>query len=142
MAHNYLAVNKFPTNHLLHPISSSHTKIHEDWLSALASAKNINSFWNTLHPHRTNLSITSSNQSRTQVLLQVGLLDLIRAGEFFPSLVMAMRTPETSILSILVECELVEDGFNSAKSSITGNYAHRRILSRNLHSQYLITETL
>ena len=40
--------------------------------------------------------------------LQDALVDLIRSGNFFASLVMAMRTPENSIVSILVECELVK----------------------------------
>ncbi len=138
---NSLLDKKFPTIDLKQsPIPENIVKMLLKRLDVLAKSPDIEPFEFAEYFAATAPFFYQENKmiipaEYNQKLFQA-LIDLIQKGELFPALFLAIRTSQTDVLSVLVECELSEDGFNHPKSSLVGNYLHRRVLADNLHAHY------
>ena len=138
---NSLADQKFPTIDVKKsPLPENEVEMFLERLDVLAKSPDIEPFEFAEYFAATASFFYQKNKQTisaeyNQKLFQA-LIDLIQKGELFPALFLAIRTSQTDVLSILVECELSEDGFNHPKSSLVGNYMHRRVLADNLHSHY------
>jgi hypothetical protein len=138
---NSLFDQKFPTiDRLQSPIPENEVERLLERLDVLAKSPDIEPFefaeyFAATAPFFYQKTPQAISAEYNQKLFQA-LIDLIQKGELFPALFLAIRTSQTDVLSILVECELSEDGFNHPKSSLVGNYLHRRVLADNTHSHY------